>query len=132
MWQHLYLKNNFSCSDIYVLIRRIPKPLLMPIRRARLYEHEQLVQGLLGVGAVALVARRGLSLPFASAGIALGLELLDEAGTQPLRLHHDTLPVTLGTDFDVLGVVGTGAAAMRAQCVSCVLYLHLLTLVHIL
>lgn len=123
--QYLDLEHDLASANVHELVGSVPEALLVAIWRARLDEDVQLVESLLGIVTLALVARGCLGLTFATAGIALCLELLDEAGTESLRLHNDSLAIALGAHLDVLRVIRTCSTTMRTERIPRILDLHL-------
>jgi hypothetical protein len=130
--ENLYLEDHFSGSNVYELVSCVPEAFLVAVWRACFDEDVELVEGLLGIVALALVACGRLRLAFSAASIALRLELLDEPWTKSLRFHNDSLAITLRAHLDVLGVIRPSTATVRTERIPCILDLHLFACVDIL
>lgn len=77
------------------------------------------------------MTRRRLDRALTGTFVALTLELLHEAGTYAPRLHHLTLATALVALFNVIRIISAGAAAMWANSLARVLYVHLLAFVQV-
>lgn len=100
-------KHDFSSTHVHELVGGIFEPLLVAIGGASFDIQKEFVEGLFGLLGIADVASRGLEFSLSLALVAGGLELLDKARPQSFGLDGDSLASTLGTLFDVVGVVCT-------------------------
>ena len=77
------------------------------------------------------VAFRLYNLSFASALVAVGLELLHEARADLLFLNNDAFTLALGALLNIAWIISSRASAVRADGTPRVLNFHLLSVVKV-